>query len=124
DHAAADACVRWQLPLVVPDECARAAVDRPRVIEEPGDVQRAVDRDGRGLELRLATEAEAGRERPERRQTCDVLWRDLRERAVALAGVIARVRQPAGWSREPTQQIGRADLLRVRIRHGADRQPE
>ena len=43
---------------------------------------------------------------------------------MSLAGVVTRVKQPAGGFREPAQQIGRADLLRMRVRHGADRQPE
>ena len=59
-HAAAHLQPLRQRALVVPDLPAGAAVDRPRVVERAGDVQRAVDDDRRRLEL----VGDAGLKRP------------------------------------------------------------
>src|SRR5690349_2197445 len=83
DHAAADAQIDRELPLVVPDDLPGAAIDRPGVIVESGDVHGAVDHDRRGLELVAAARAETRVEGPHRRETCDILRRDLSKRAVS-----------------------------------------
>jgi hypothetical protein len=74
---------------VAPQLPRRSGVDRPDVVGSR-DVDDAVDEDRRRLEL-LGL---AGLERPRQRQLTNVLWRDLRQLAVALAGKIAVVSRP------------------------------
>ena len=75
---------RRQLAAVAPDLTAC-------VVVRAGHVQHAVDEDRRRFEAaeRLGLEA------PLRHETVHVLRRDLRERTVALAAVVAAVHQPS-----------------------------
>ena len=82
---------RRQLAAVAPDLTAGARVERPCVVVRAGHVQHAVDEDRRRFEAaeRLGLEA------PLRHETVHVLRRDLHERTVALAAVVAAVHQPS-----------------------------
>ncbi len=77
-----------------PERPACARIERPRVVVRSGDVEHVVPEQWRCLEPASARRR-AGLERPFMPETGDVSRIDLRERAVAPAGVVARERQPA-----------------------------
>ena len=117
DAAVADVRAALGLPEVVPDLPAVVRVERPDVVRR-GDVQDAVDREHRALDLRRAADGDAAIAlaagvglRPVRvgaaaaraaghpggegqRQVLHVRLIHLRERAVAPAGVVAGVARP------------------------------
>jgi hypothetical protein len=105
-RAAAAPPVLRQIAAIAPDRAPRTRVDRPGVVVEPGDVQHAVDDHRR----RLEAAERAGLERPLRRELADVLRRDLCERTVPLAAVVAAVGQPPRRILEAIQQVLRRHL--------------
>jgi hypothetical protein len=125
DRPAAGPHARRDVAAVAPDLAPRARVDRPRVVVDAGHVQDAVQDERRRLEFAR----HVGLERPLRHQAVHVGRRNLRERTVAAAAVIARKHHPPRGIREAREQIrgghGRARLpLRDRHRdghHHADR---
>ena len=80
--------------VVVPDLMAGARIDGPDVVGH-GEVEDAVDQQRRGLDRRRLV----GLKGPGEREVADILRRDLCERAVAAAGVVAVIAGPAvgGW---------------------------
>ena len=99
-----------QLAAISPDLPARARVDGPRVVVEAGDVEHAVDHDRRRLEA-----AERARlKRPLRGELMHVVGRDLRERTVALAVVVAGIREPPRGILQPVEQVLRRNGRRRR----------
>ena len=107
DAAAADVHPLGEVAPVAPDLPAGARVDRPGGVVRPGDVDHAVEHDRRRLELAELR----GLERPLRRQLADVGRRDLRERTVALAAVVAAVVEPGAGIGEPLLELRRRDVL-------------
>ena len=115
--AAADVQIVGEVAAVAPDRAAGARVDRPRVVVEAGCVDDSVHDERR----RLEAAERAGLERPLRRQLLDVFGGDLRERAVPLAGVVSRVREPARRILEAVEQILRRHLWRRALGGERDR---
>ena len=83
-----------QLAPVLPERPARAGVDRPREVVGAGHVQHAVEGERRRLEP-AAARGRARLECPLGGEAMHVGRRNLRQRTVAAAGVVARERQPS-----------------------------
>ena len=84
-----------QLAPVAPDLAAGARVERPGDVLRSRDIEDVVAQE-RG---RFEIAERGGLERPLRHQAVDVVGRDLRERAVAVVGVVAAEGQPAARRR-------------------------
>ena len=103
-----------QLAPVLPERPARAGVDRPREVVGAGHVQHAVEGERRRLEP-AAARGRARLEGPLCGETMHVGRRNLRQRTVAPAGVVARERQPSrgvGEARGDIRETSPADALR------------
>ena len=99
-----------QLPLVAPDDVAGLRVQREHLRLRRGDEHHAVVHDRR----RLMALRHAGRDVPDGLEALDVAGRDLVERAVAPACVVAAVHEPVLRLRVQEPGVGhRADA------HGA-----
>ena len=108
-----------QLALIAPERPAGARVERPRVVERTGHVHDAVGHERRPLEP--SARDDAGLEGPLRREAMRVLRRDLLERTVTLAAVVAGEIQPARRILVALEQIlkGDAATRRSPARRGA-----
>ena len=96
-----------QRPLIAPERPPGVRVEGPGVVERAGQVHHAVGDERRAFES--AARDDAGLERPLRGEAVGVVRRNLLERAVALAAVIAGEVQPAGRVLVALEQILIAD---------------
>jgi hypothetical protein len=99
--------------VIVPNLVSGAGVDGPDVIGH-GEEKDAVDQQGRGLDGRVLV----GLEGPGETENFHVLRRDLFQRAVAAAGVVAVVEGP-GVGRGMQDLIG---FKVLRLQAGSDAQ--
>src|SRR5688572_15141432 len=87
---------------IPPNLPARSRVNGPRISTGARDVQHVVDEQRRCLK----TWSEGGLERPLRFELTDVLWRDLRQRAVTMPEVVPVMNEPLGTvARKAGEQI-------------------
>ncbi len=107
--------VRRQSAAIIPERNARAAVNRPCLIVVSRDVKNSVN-DQRGV-LNSATghARDISLENPLRHQPRDVLRRQLLQRTVPLARVIAGKRQPARRILQTLKQVLVGDLRQRRL---------
>ena len=105
---------------ILPERPARPRIDGPRVAVRARHVEHAVERERRRLEA-AAARIRARLERPLRGEPAHVARRDLFQRAVPLAGVVARKREPPRGVREPRRDVGGRDAGRRDSRPSARR---
>ena len=112
DSAATGDDAAHDVAPVAPDLPAAPRIDRPSGVLRTREVDDAVQRERRRFELA----GRVGLKDPLRGEAVDVLRRDLRERTVALAGVIPGVRQPARGIVQSVAKILKRDLRRRLLR--------
>ena len=99
-----------QLSFVLPDLLSGSSIDGPRPIVRTCNEQDAVHKQRRRLEPAAARHTRR-LERPLNRKFADILRRDLLQRAVPAAGVVARIGEPTRCVLEAIAQIPERHLV-------------
>jgi len=80
--------------VVVPEHMTGSSVDSPDIIRDR-EIQDAVNKEWRRFDRSILVSLE----RPRQSETSHILWVDLSEMAMPLAGIISMVGRPTVWRR-------------------------